>query len=569
MKKVLKKTELVQKIRVLCVEDSALDRELIRHALEKEARNFVMIEASDRETFEKLLAEGDFDMVLTDFNILGFDGLEVIREVKKRHPEAPVIVVTGTGSEEIAVQSLKEGAEDYIIKKLHNIAQLPNTILRVMEAKENRTRLREREANIRALAENTADGIVLVDRQGYVVFSNPAAERLFGYSSGELVGTLFGYSVENRKFLEIDLPHRSGGPGNAEMSVSETVWDGGVCSIVAMRDVTERKRSELMLKESDERHRAILQTAMDGIWITDMQGCLLNVNIAYCLMSGYSEQELLAMRISDIEVVESAAEVESHIRKVMEQGEERFETRQRRKDGGIFDAEVSTIYLQGEGGRIVAFMRDITDRKRTAEELLRMSEKLKKALVGTIQAMARTVDVRDPYTAGHQRRVAGLAAAIAAEMHLSPETIEALTMAGFVHDIGKVSIPSEILSKPGRLSLFETDVIREHPRHGYEILKEVESPWQLGEITYQHHERMDGSGYPSGLRGEAIMLEARILAVADVVEAMVSHRPYRPSLGVEAALEEIEQNRGILYDPAVVDACLVLFRKKGFQLPEA
>jgi HD-GYP domain-containing protein (c-di-GMP phosphodiesterase class II) len=183
--------------------------------------------------------------------------------------------------------------------------------------------------------------------------------------------------------------------------------------------------------------------------------------------------------------------------------------------------------------------------------------------------MVSAVEARDPYTAGHQTRSANLAHGIATEMGLPQEKIEGIRIAGSIHDIGNLSIPAEILSKPSKLTNIEFSLIKEHTMKGYEILKDVEFPWPLAEIVYQHHERMDGSGYPRNLKGDDIMIEARILSVADVVEAMASHRPYRASLGIHAALDEIEKNRGILYDMNVVDACLRLFREKGFQLQEA
>jgi len=171
--------------------------------------------------------------------------------------------------------------------------------------------------------------------------------------------------------------------------------------------------------------------------------------------------------------------------------------------------------------------------------------------------------MRDPYTAGHQRRVAELASAIAKEMRLPKEKIEGIHMAGLIHDIGKIAVPAEILSKPSKLSKMEMDLIKAHSQVGYELLKEIDFPWPVANIVLQHHERLDGVGYPQGLKGDEILLEARILAVADVVEAMASHRPYRPALGLDAALDEIKQGKGKLYEPAAVDACLVLF-EKGF-----
>jgi putative nucleotidyltransferase with HDIG domain len=193
-------------------------------------------------------------------------------------------------------------------------------------------------------------------------------------------------------------------------------------------------------------------------------------------------------------------------------------------------------------------------------------ESLKRAVGTTIQALESALESRDPYTAGHQSRAANLACAIAAEMGLPKEKIEGIHMAGIIHDIGKLSIPAEILTKPSKLTELEYLLIKEHSRNGYVMVKEIKSPWPLAEIISQHHERINGTGYPDKLTGDKILMEARILAVSDVVEAMASHRPYRASLGIEAALKEIEKNKGVLYDEPAADACLNLFRKKGYKL---
>jgi putative nucleotidyltransferase with HDIG domain len=196
------------------------------------------------------------------------------------------------------------------------------------------------------------------------------------------------------------------------------------------------------------------------------------------------------------------------------------------------------------------------------EQLLQLQDNLK----DTVHAIATIVEMRDPYTAGHQVRVAALAAAIATEMDLPADQIEAVEVAGMVHDLGKIQIPAEILSKPGEINEIEHSLIKTHPQAGYDILKGIHFPWPIADIVLQHHERLDGSGYPHGLKDGGILLGARILSVADVVEAMSSHRPYRPSLGIEAALAEITQFRDVYFDPQVVDACLSLFRKKNYQL---
>ena len=212
---------------------------------------------------------------------------------------------------------------------------------------------------------------------------------------------------------------------------------------------------------------------------------------------------------------------------------------------------------------------DITNLKNAEEQLKESYSTLQRILEETVEGLVQAVEMRDPYTAGHQRRVSDLASAIAAEMKFPEDKINGLKLAALVHDIGKINIPAEILSKPGKLTAPEFNLIKMHPQTGYDILKSIEFPWPIAEIVLQHQERYDGSSYPNGLKGEDILIKARILAVADVIEAMSSHRPYRPSLGIDFALEEIEKNRNILYDPEVTDVCLSLFREKGYKFPDA
>ncbi|MDR4504669.1 MAG: HD domain-containing protein [Candidatus Scalindua sp.] len=225
----------------------------------------------------------------------------------------------------------------------------------------------------------------------------------------------------------------------------------------------------------------------------------------------------------------------------------------------LLDTVASAVESYGNILRNVRFSEDLY------KELQQSSDKLRTNMEGTIQAMALTVEIRDPYTAGHQLRVADLACVIAKEMNLSKDQIEGIQMAGIIHDVGKIQIPAEILNKSGPLSEIELSMIKTHPQVGYDILKKIEFKWPIAKIVYQHHEKIDGSGYPLGLKGDEILLESKILCVADVVEAMTLHRPYRPALGVDQALDEIVQNKGILYDTRVVDACLLDFRKEGFK----
>ena len=237
-------------------------------------------------------------------------------------------------------------------------------------------------------------------------------------------------------------------------------------------------------------------------------------------------------------------------------------------NGRIYSTVKFPIHRKNKPALLAGFTMDITERRQYETERMQSLEKLRIALGATVSAMAATLEKKDAYTASHQRRVADLARAIAAEMGLSDDQIDGLRIAGLIHDIGKISIPVEILSKPTKLTDTEFSLIKTHSQSGYDILRNIEFPWPVANTILQHHERMDGSGYPNGLTGDKLLIESRILTVADVVESMASHRPYRPSLGIDAALTEIGRNRGRLYDAEASDACFRLFREKGYRIAE-
>ena len=237
-------------------------------------------------------------------------------------------------------------------------------------------------------------------------------------------------------------------------------------------------------------------------------------------------------------------------------------------DGERIPVEIrSSVARLPDGRRVLqGIFHDVRDRRAAAEKNRENVEKLRRALGGTIQVITAVVERRDPYTGGHQRRASDLARYLATSMGLGHDRTEGVRMAAAIHDIGKISVPAEILSKTTKLSDLEMLLVRSHAQVGYEIVKDVAFPWPIARIILEHHERLDGSGYPGGLKEADLLLESRILAVADVVEAMASHRPYRPAHGIETALREIEAGRGRLYDADVVDICLPLFRQKGYNL---
>lgn len=210
-------------------------------------------------------------------------------------------------------------------------------------------------------------------------------------------------------------------------------------------------------------------------------------------------------------------------------------------------------------------IKEIEIREKIEKELLSTNVKLNKLLNDTVTGLVSAIEYRDPYTAGHQRRVTQLAVAISNEMALTRDEQDCIKIAAMIHDIGKINIPVEILSKPGNINRYELELMQNHPQAGFDILKEIDFPWPVAKAVYQHHERLDGSGYPNGLKGDEILLEARVIYVADVVEAMSSHRPYRPAMGIQKALEELEKNKGKLYDENIVNTCLKLFQEDNFE----
>jgi len=344
-------------------------------------------------------------------------------------------------------------------------------------------------------------------------------------------------------------------------------------------DITERILSEEALRKSEMKYRSLTERMSDILWTCDLEMNVNYVSPAIEKVLGFTTEEWMRIPVSGQLTPEMLHLVMAMLADELHHDAQRAPDRQIRldmeyyhRDGTIRYLESAMFFIRDDRGTPVGIQglsRDITERKRAEERLRDTLESLKKAIDTTIQVMVAAVEARDPYTAGHQLRVAYIAKAIAAEMGLSQDKIEGIRIAGTIHDIGKLSVPTEILSKPGKLSSIEFSLVKEHAQEGYKILKDVESPWPLAEIVFQHHERMDGSGYPRNLKGSEILLEARILGVADEVEAMATHRPYRPSLGINAALQDIEKNRGTLYDSDVVDACLRLFREKGFILEGA
>jgi PAS domain S-box-containing protein/putative nucleotidyltransferase with HDIG domain len=463
----------------------------------------------------------------------------------------------------------------------------------ITDRKEAEDMVRESEEKYRSIFENSIMGIFRTTPDGHYLSANPAGAKMYGYKSQEemiqsvtgMAHQIYVHPEDRKRFKELIESSGFAEGFEAEHYTKDgsKIWASMNARIIrdtsgailyyetTSQNITKRKRAEDALRQSEEKYRSIFKNSVEGIFQTTPEGQYISVNPALARMIGYDSPEELKKGVTNLSK-QGYVNPEDRVRykKILEEQGiiQGFEIQHYRKDGSIFWVSINSRAVKDATGKVLYYegaVEDITSRKQAEEELKQTLEKLRKTLAGTIQAMSLTVETRDPYTSGHQKRVSNLARVIAQEMALPKDEVDNVRMAGIIHDIGKMSVPAEILSKPTKLSNMEFGLIKVHPQTGYDILKEVELPYPIAETVLQHHERLDGSGYPQGLKGENIILEARILAVADVVEAMASYRPYRPALGIDAALEEIEKNKGILYDAEVVEVCLKLFREKGFR----
>jgi PAS domain S-box-containing protein/putative nucleotidyltransferase with HDIG domain len=475
------------------------------------------------------------------------------------------------------------------------------------EQKQTEETLRLAEERYRSIFANAVEGIFQSTRDGFFVQVNPAFARIFGYDSPEemissvtdISGQLYVEPEERRRTLEI--LNRNGLLRGFECRMyrkdGTVIWvsidsryaktpEGIPCIEGFVQDISARKHTEDAIRESERQLSQIIEFLPDATLVVDREGKVVAWNRAMEEMTGVRARDMLGRG-----EYEYALPFYGERRPILidlalhrdQDMEKRYTTLLKKGDiligesyvtnlphGNAHLSATASVLRNGQGEAVAAVecIRDNTERKLLEEERDRGVERIRRTLGLTVQAMAAALEARDPYTAGHQRRVADLARSIAGELELPASQIEGIRVAGIIHDIGKISVPSAILSKPTKLTPVEFELVKTHAEAGYNILKDLDFPWPVATIIRQHHERMNGTGYPRGLNGEEILPEARILAVADVVEAMVSHRPYRPAMDVEAALEEIGHQKGVLYDVDATDACIRLFREGRYRLDD-
>ncbi|MCM8819074.1 MAG: PAS domain S-box protein [Candidatus Omnitrophica bacterium] len=421
-----------------------------------------------------------------------------------------------------------------------------------------------------------------INYKGKIVYCNEKYAEIFGYKPEEIIGKeILNFVSQEEKDLwrkiiksqkegdfEVKCIKKDGSEIYLKIIVKNIKYKNKILRISAIRNITEEKINLLKIKESEEKYKILTETLLDGIVVINFNGDILFSNIIGANLFGFEKvEDFLGKNIYDF--ISEKLKFEDNLALIYKnKGGYSIEYEIIDKKGVRFFIEIigRKIVFMGQESILLCF-RDVTERKIMIENLKEAIGKTRKMLNQSVMALSETLTHRDPYTSIHQKRVSKIAVEIAKELGFTGNLIEGIKIASLLHDIGKIYIPSDILSKPGELTQIEWEFIRMHPEYGANIVKNIEFPWDIPKIIYQHHERINGSGYPQKLKGEDIILEAKILSVADVIEAMSSHRPYRAKYTINEAIQEIEKNSGSLYDKDVVKAVLKSF-EKGFDFAD-
>lgn len=599
-------------IRLYSIVDDESERRSAQRALEDSERKLrLALEAAKQGIFDLNLATGEITVTPGDSTLLG-DSPGALREthaawIERLHPDdrqRTLALLEGylAGLTQMYRAEYRrrtpDGSWRWILSQGRVIDRDENgkpirmlgTHTDVDDRKRAEEALRISEARLARVLEHVPD-MVFINRDDRLTYVNPAGVRLLRAESeqqliGRSVYSLFSpeehEKIRGRVETMRTRPESSapvviekmvrldGSVVPVEVNAISYSADGGIEIEVVCRDVSDRLTAEREIHAAEERFSAITEQSIVGIFTVDESLKVSYMNPRGEEIFGYSGQQLEGMLITDlVQPDERDAVAATLLNQFSEEARSHsYEFQGCRKDGSAVLIGAHGTVAEVGGRRVVlGVLQDITDRRRLESTVREYVGRLEGTIFDTADVISELVGLRDPYTAGHQRRVGDLASAIAAEMGKDAEFQRGLRIAGAMHDVGKINVPAEILTKPRALTPIEYKFVKEHAALGYEVLKKVDFPWPVADVAHQHHERIDGSGYPRGLKGDEIILEARIIAVADVVESMASHRPYRPARGLDAALREIELGAGHLYDADVSAACLAVFRERGYSLP--
>ncbi|MCD6182758.1 MAG: PAS domain S-box protein [Thermovirga sp.] len=543
-------------IKILSLELDKEEIEKIARYLEKSALfNFAIDTTHSLEEASGKLSR--YDVILLGHSPEGVPAFEVVKKISETAPGVPIVVLVGDDDPAELERCLSSGATFCLVRN-EDEPFIPKALLNAVLRKDGASSLLQH-----------AEPMVVVDKNRTIKYANKSAQDLLGERVAE--GETLSRFADNGHIKEMDIVRQNGRISTVEISEKDFVWDEEPVSLIKFKDVTWHKRKESVLKKELEDARKYFDIAGTLLVVLDNDGNVLMANKKVCEILGCERDEILGKNWFDSFFPQSIKEKMKEKHHQINNGELDLEVC---KELPLFtrNGEKRLIswhcsLLKDSRGNVIGTLlsgEDVTDIVRARTELEMSHEKLNMAFEGIIKVLNRTMALRDPYTAGHQERVSQLACAIAKKLGLDKKRIEAVRLASLVHDIGKIAVPVEILTKTSSLSEIEFAFIKVHPKIAYDILSKIEFPWPIAEIVLQHHERLDGSGYPQGLKGDQILLEARILAVADVVEAMSSHRPYRPALSLDEAIKELLCGRGKIYDPEVVDACVELISSGEF-----
>jgi len=572
-------------------------QQLFREMLDSFALHEIILDASGKPVDYRFLAVNPaFERMtgLKSSDLVGKTVLEAMPDTEQYWIDTyGVVALTGQA---VKFQNYSAAMDKYFIVTAYRPAPMQfactfSDITSQVRAQLEIKRTQQRVEKLAHICDIAPSSIIIFNGEGKILYTNEFTAHMHDYTKQELLNLSIRDITANfsmNRFLEdVQMIRQQGEIVRKRNAIKrdgslipmlvyakEIDWEGEPAILSIGTELTAQLKTEKNLQASLEQNKRILENLQDGYYQASLDGAFFMLNPRMAQMFGYSyvdemlptNAKLLYADLSDraamFDKLKLEGRVTSHVCEC------------RRRDGTAIWVSMHVQYLKDDAGEIIGtegLIRDITERRKMEQEiqlqhqsLIASNEILKKRLEQSINAISMIGELRDVYTAGHQRRVRQLACEIGRRCGLSEDAISSLSYGALIHDIGKIKIASDILNKPGKITNLEYQILQTHAEYSYSIVREMDLPSEILTMIHQHHERLDGSGYPEHLAGNQIILESRILAVADVVEAMTSHRPYRPALGIDAALAEIEQGKGVKYDASIVDHCLALFRQEGF-----